>query len=116
MSDTVLMASRPAHVPDAAVVDFDMFLDPALLRDPHERVTQLLREAPPVFWTPHNRGHWIALRFEDIHRVMREPETFSSMPTTPEQRQAMAASLPPDMPRVPQVTPILLDPPAHTMY
>ena len=116
MSDTLRTAPRPAHVPDAAVFDFDMFLDPALLKDPHERVRQLLRDAPPVFWTPHNGGHWITLRFEDIYRVMREPESFSSAPLSPEQQQAMAARMPPGMPRIPQVTPILLDPPAHTRY
>jgi cytochrome P450 len=116
MSDTLLTAPRPAHVPDAAVVDFDMFLDPALLKDPHERVRQLLRDAPPVFWSPHNGGHWITLRFEDVYRVMREPESFSSAPSSPEQQRAMMARMPAGMPRVPQVTPILLDPPAHTMY
>jgi cytochrome P450 len=56
------------------------------------------------------------LRFEDIYRVMREPESFSSAPFTPEQQQAMAARMPAGMPRIPQVTPILLDPPAHTTY
>lgn len=116
MADKTLMAPRPAHVPKSAVFDFDMFLDPALLRDPHERVRQLLRDAPPVFWTPHNRGHWITLRFEDIHRVMREPKSFSSAPLSPKQRKAMAAKKAPDKRRIPQVTPILLDPPAHTMY
>jgi cytochrome P450 len=116
MSNTALMAPRPAHVPDSAVFDFDMFLDPALLKDPHERVRQLLRDAPPVFWTPHNRGHWITLRFEDIHRAMREPKSFSSAMTPPEQQQAMMARMPPGTPRIPLVTPILLDPPAHTKY
>jgi len=116
MTDTTLMAPRPAHVPHSAVFDFDMFLDPALLKDPHERVRELIRDAPPVFWTPHNRGHWITLRFEDIHRAMREPESFSSAMIPPEQQRAMAARMPPGMPRIPQVTPILLDPPAHTKY
>ncbi len=116
MASTTLMAPRPAHVPESAVFDFDMFLDPALLRDPHERVRQLLREAPPVFWTPHNRGHWITLRFEDIHRAMRDPESFSSAMIPPEQLQAMMARMPAGMPRVPQVTPILMDPPDHTKY
>jgi hypothetical protein len=29
------LAHRPEHVPDAAVYDFDMYLDPGLLKDPH---------------------------------------------------------------------------------
>jgi cytochrome P450 len=49
---------KPSHVADKAVYDFDFFQDAALLADPHERVRSLLREAPPVFWTPRNGGHW----------------------------------------------------------
>ena len=46
----------PAHIPPEAVYDFDMRHDPGLLADPHERVREILREAPPVFWTPRNGG------------------------------------------------------------
>lgn len=116
MSEAAVLMQRPAHVPEAAVYDFDMFLDPALLTDPHERVRELLRDAPPVFWTPHNGGHWVATSHEAIFRVSREHETFSSSMFTPAQKAAMMAAMPAGMPRIPQSTPITMDPPEHTKY
>src|SRR5258708_31472964 len=59
MNDLSPAVPRPEHVSDVAYYDFDMFKDPALLCDPHERVRDLLRLAPPVFCTPRNGGHWI---------------------------------------------------------
>jgi cytochrome P450 len=109
-------ANRPAHIPDAAFYDFDIFHDVALLEDPHKRARELLHDAPPVFWTPHNGGHWIATRYEDAHTVLRTHETFSSTLISPDQQQAMMAAMPPHMPRFPQLTPIMLDPPDHTKF
>jgi cytochrome P450 len=109
-------APRPAHVPDAAVYDFDMFLDPALLSDPHERVQNILREAPPVFWTPRNGGHWIAAGYKEVFAVSRDTETFSSELIPRNQAAQLMAMLPSDMPRFPLPTPINLDPPDHTRY
>ena len=40
---------KPPHVPDAAVYDFDMFRDPAYVADPHKRILDLVKNAPPVF-------------------------------------------------------------------
>ena len=34
---------RPAHIPASAVYDFDMFLDPAYLANPHERILELVK-------------------------------------------------------------------------
>src|SRR6516165_9331225 len=68
--------AKPAHVPDAAVYDFDMFLDPALTQDPHKRVLELLRVAPPVFWTPRNMGHLISPRQCKNSRPPAEPQHF----------------------------------------
>ncbi len=42
--------ATPAHIPGSAVYDFDMFRDPAYLVDPHARVLDLVRTAPPVLW------------------------------------------------------------------
>ena len=55
---------RPAHVPEAAVYDFDMFMDPGLMADPHVRILELVRTAPAVFWTPRNGGHWVIVPFD----------------------------------------------------
>ena len=110
------VSPKPAHVPDAAVYDFDMFLDPALLIDPHERVRQVLREAPPVFWTPRNGGHWVAAGHAEVFAASRDTENFSSEIMPRSQMAMMMSMLPAGMPRMPLPTPINLDPPDHTRY
>jgi cytochrome P450 len=110
------VARQPDHVPDAAVYDFDMYLDPGLLRDPHERVGQILREAPPVFWTPRNLGHWVAMGHEAVFEVARDWERFSSEAMPRRQLEAFLGRLPPDFPHIPRVRPITLDPPDHGKY
>ncbi len=107
-------AERPAHVPADAVFDFDYHRDPGLFDDPHLRVLDLIEQAPPLFWTPHNGGHWMALGYDIVGRVMREPETFSSSLLPPAVQAAMADFKLPDGRRVPSMTPIMLDPPDHT--
>ena len=110
------LARQPDHVPDAAVYDFDMFLDPGLLKDPHERVRQILREAPAVFWTPRNHGHWVAMGHETALEVARDWERFSSEYAPREDQAAMLRMLPPGSPHIPRVRPISLDPPDHGKY
>jgi cytochrome P450 len=106
----------PAHIPPEAVYDFDMRQDPALLSNPHERVRELLREAPPVFWTPRNGGRWIVIGHEELFEASRNTETFSSGLMPREHLVAMMAMMPKDMPRIPQATPITLDPPEHGKF
>ena len=108
---------KPAHVPDAAVCDFDMFKDEALLRDPHERVQDLLRKAPAgLFWTPHNGGHWIALNHETVFTAARTPEIFSSSSVDPS-AMGIFQVLEQKMGRhIPRAVPITLDPPAHGKF
>lgn len=103
---------RPAHVPEDAVFDFDFFHDPGLVADPHERALALAAEAPPLFWTPRNGGHWIAIGYAEAYRIMREPETFSSA-LMPPGATSMRPVLP-DGGRIPLMTPIMMDPPEHT--
>lgn len=106
----------PAHIAPEAVYDFDMRHDPALLANPHERVRELLRDAPPVFWTPRNGGRWIAIGHDEIFQASRDPENFSSGLMPREQMMAMLAMMPKDMPRFPQATPITMDPPEHGKF
>ena len=106
----------PAHIPPEAVYDFDMRADPGLLADPHERLREILREAPPVFWTPRNGGRWIVMGYAEIYEAARDPERFTSTFMPPEQLKAVMAMLPPGMPRIPQVTPISMDPPDHARF
>jgi len=106
----------PEHVPAPAVYDFDMFLDPALVTDPHERVREILREAPRVFWTQRNGGHWVVMGHKENYEASRDTETFSSEIMPREVIEQMMASFPAGMPRMPTPTPINLDPPDHTKY
>ncbi len=108
--------SKPAHVPDAAVYDFDAYRDPGLLADPVNRIAELVKQAPPIFWTPRNGGQWVILAYEALFNAYRDPETFSSQFMSADQMKAMMAGLPPGTPRIPQARPINLDPPEHTKY
>jgi len=113
---TSTLATRPDHVPEDRVFAFDIHHDAGLLSDPHERIRELASQAPRIFWTPHNGGHWISLAHEDVFELFRTPELFSSAPLSPARRAAMAQALPPGMPRMIALTPILLDPPEHTKF
>jgi cytochrome P450 len=104
---------KPAHVPDRLVYDFDAYRDPGLLADPAVRIPQMLREAPPIFWTPRNGGMWVIQGYEELLGAYRETTIFSSEFMTREQMKMM---MPSGMPRIPQARPINLDPPEHTKY
>src|SRR5215470_12023636 len=108
--------TRPAHIPESAVYDFDMFYDPAFLADPHQRILDLVRTAPPIFWTPRQGGHWVLLSHDANFKASRDPSAFSSEFLTEEQMRAMEAALPPGSPHIPRAVPINLNPPEHTKY
>jgi cytochrome P450 len=107
---------KPSHVPDSAVYDFDLFSDPGLLADPHQRILDLIKTAPPVFWTPRNGGHWILLSHSANFNASRDSEVFSNEFVSQAQVKAMMASLPPGTPHIPQAVPIGMDPPEHGKY
>ncbi|MEO6248244.1 MAG: cytochrome P450 [Sphingomicrobium sp.] len=107
---------KPDHVPDALVYDFDVHADPALLVDPHARLSNMVRTAPPVFWTPRNGGGWVILTHAANYAASRDTESFSSEFMPKAQMDALLASLPPGSSHVPQPVPITLDPPEHTKY
>lgn len=106
----------PDHIPPEAVFDFDMRADPGLLADPHGRLIELQRDAPPVFWTPRNGGRWIVIGHEELYAASRDTGTFSSGLMAPEFIEAAMAMMPKDMPRIPQATPITMDPPQHGIF
>jgi len=108
--------SKPAHVPESAFYDFDMHADPTYLADPHQRILDLLKNAPPVFWTPRNGGHWMLLSHAANFEASRDVENFSSEIVPQVQIKAMLAKLPPGSPHIPQPLPINIDPPEHTAY
>jgi cytochrome P450 len=119
MSDTATLSPavpKPAHVDDAFVYDFDSFRDPAYLDDPHARIAEMIREAPSVFWTPRNGGHWMIIGHEAVFKASRDVDSFSSEFVPQAMIKAMIASMPPGTPHIPQPLPINIDPPEHTMY
>lgn len=109
-------ASKPDHVPDALVYDFDIHNDPGLLQGPHERLRMMLAEAPPVFWSPQNGGGWVAMSHAANYTASRDTETFSSQMFSREQLAEMRAAMPQGAPHIPMPVPINLDPPDHTAF
>jgi cytochrome P450 len=108
--------TKPSHVTDGVVHDFDTYRDADFLRDPFGRAAQILADAPPVFWTPRNGGHWMITRYDAIHRAARDWAKFSSMLEPPALVAAMRAALPPGTPPIPQALPANVDPPEHTKF
>jgi len=109
-------APKPSHVPDSLVYDFDMFRDPAYVADPHKRVFDLVKNAPPIFWTPRNGGHWMLMSHAANFNASRDTLAFSSEFIPRDEMAAMKAQLPPGMPHIPQPVPINVDPPEHGKY
>jgi cytochrome P450 len=118
MPNTALNPSlpRPKHVPESLVYDFDSFRDPGIVRDPHARVLEIIDEAPPIFWTPRNGGHWVLCSHAAIYKAARDPDSFSSEMAPSGQLKAMLAALPPGAPPPLVPAPITFDPPRHAAY
>jgi cytochrome P450 len=97
-------AGLPDHVPAALWRDFDIFQLPGSETDPHRALLAVQRDAPEIFWTPRNGGHWVAIRAEAIEAILLDHERFSS-----------ECILVPKKPREAQrELPIECDPPRHT--
>jgi cytochrome P450 len=107
---------KPGHVCDSRVFDFDMFSDPAYIANPHARLLDLLQNAPPIFWTPRNGGHWIFLDYASNFDAARDTDTFSSEMWPRALIAEFMATLPPGTPRIPQTIPVSVDPPEHGKY
>lgn len=70
-------AETPAHIPEHLVFDFDIYADPRIGEDVQGTYAQALSDAPEIFWTRLNGGHWIVKSFEAINQVVQDPEHFS---------------------------------------
>ena len=98
----------PDYVPSDRIFDFDLFdrdRDPRLKDDLHSGLLYLHREAPDIFWTPRNGGHWVVTRAEAMAKIVKDPAHFSTART--------------ELPRSNNdkiAIPLNLDPPAHTPY
>lgn len=102
----------PGHVPPEFVYDFDMYRDPAYLAEPHDRLMELLRITPGVFYTSRNGGHWAVLRHAAVFEAARNPRTFSSN-FMPDELIAQLKQMVPPGTYIPRSSPIAFDPPEH---
>ena len=101
-------AKSPPHVPIALIYPFDLYAlsyDPRLTDDTQKGLTFLHREAPDVFFTPHNGGHWTVTRYRLMCEVLTNPDRFSAsrlgVPKAAQQAKLI---------------PLTLDPPEHSPY
>jgi len=110
MSETIrnpdLGGSVPTHVPAALVYDYDFFLGQRGMSAPQMELGKKLHaEAPAIFYTPKNGGHWVVTRAAQAKDVLGQPDKFSSqMKHLPHRAATNSISL----------LPINLDPPSHT--
>src|SRR3546814_16861994 len=101
--EITVTSSVPDHVPAELVHDFDIYNDDQIKRDLHAAYARLHREAPPVFYTPANGGHWLITRHDLMSEVVRDFETFSA-------RESQI----PLVENAPLLIPLNLDPPEPT--
>lgn len=105
MSAQASQHSIPDHVSPERVFFFDIYQDAEIKKDLHASYSRLHKEAPDLFYTPANGGHWIVTRHDLITEVVKDFEHFSSRES--------------QIPRIenpPLMLPLNLDPPQHTFY
>ena len=97
--------AKPPHVPDELVVDYNYLAPIPEGEDNYDILKRLQQQGHDVLWTPHNGGHWILTRAEDIKWVQENYGIFShEVFTIPK------GSVPVIMP------PLTVDPPLHARY
>lgn len=97
----------PTHIPADRVFDFNIYdfeVDGAEYQAGMQRLLQ--SDVPEIFWTPHNGGHWVVTRSEQINEVLNDHEHFSS-------RQIAVPKAPVEQP---PLKPLQVDPPQHLKY
>ncbi len=101
-------SARPENVPADRVFDFDIFRAVPDEIDLHEYWRTLMKDAPhPLMWTPHNGGHWVALRSDIADTVMSDSERFSNHTVLVPKETAGEAY---------RLIPLSLDPPEHRPF
>ena len=95
----------PPYVPEERVFRFDIYNDERLSGDLHEALLTLHRDAPDIFWTAENGGHWVATRFDTMQKVLMDHDNFSA-----------AGNQAPNVPESMPMIPLNIDPPAHNYY
>lgn len=105
-TDQQATLSRPGHVPAELVHDFNLYDIPGAAEDVQAAYAAIQQAAPDIFWTPHNGGHWVATRGEDIIAMQRDYHHFSHKHIV----------LPPMPEGTPRQIPLEMDPPEHARY
>jgi cytochrome P450 len=101
-------AARPDNVPADRVIDFDIFRDVPEGEGFHQSWHGLLNVSPhSLMWTPHNGGHWIAMRGEIADIVMSDSARFSNRTVLVPKDTAGEAY---------RLIPLSLDPPEHRPF
>jgi cytochrome P450 len=70
------MMTRPAHVPDELVVDYDAFGDTSI--DEMLEQADRWRQIGPVLWTERNSGHWLVTSSAGCREVLTNTALFNS--------------------------------------
>ena len=101
------MNTRLSDVPQALHSDFDIVSDPTLLRDPHERLMEVLVNDPrDIVFTPHNGGHWIVSNYQYGCEILKNSKDFGSFPI----------GVPANFQQRPRLIPLESDPTDHLRY
>jgi cytochrome P450 len=72
----------PAHVPAELAYDFDFYEDPRFERGTLECVMELAKEAPPIFYSQYNGGHWVVIGYPEMVEVVKNAKLFSNAKVT----------------------------------
>jgi cytochrome P450 len=99
------MPTTGADTSPGLVVEFDVY-DPTLTipEDRMQARAAELAEIGPLVYTEAHGGHWVVTHFDEVHRILNDPETFSSYPNNlVDAGQG-------------KFLPLELDPPEHTAF
>lgn len=106
MTDPFYAPDIPDHVPPELVHDFNIFEYND--GDYFEIIDGLFKSGvPPVFWTRHNGGHWVAIGIDAVNEMSTKPNLFSSRRLfVPDNQNSDVMEFPP----------LDVEPPLHTHY
>ena len=68
----------PPHVRADQLLDFDIYGHEAKDGDLHRGLMAIYADAPDIFWTPRNGGHWVVTRSDAILRITADTTNFST--------------------------------------
>jgi len=100
----------PTHVPQNLVRSYSFYAAPGISECPFHAVASLHADMPRIFYNvddPQCGSAWVLTRAEDLRAVLGNPAIFSSSNIT-----GFSALMGETWP----LTPLELDPPAHTLY